>query len=124
MSDPSSGGGCSGEDTTISGCVATSPNGNDSDSFYFKYYECMTPSISSIDPLVGDSSDTIIIDGSGFSDDDCANEVMVGQYPCVPSSSSSTRIECTIDTMDEMEVGEAIMLNMEDRVMCKRPWEI
>ena len=86
-SDPT-GGGCSNEDTTISGCSSASPNITDDTKFNFIFDECMTPSISSIDPLIGDSSDTIVIEGSGFSDEDCANVITVGQYPCVTTSSS------------------------------------
>ncbi|XP_054766411.2 fibrocystin-L-like [Lytechinus pictus] len=116
-SDPTGGGACSYEDNTISGCSSASPNITDDTKFNFIFDECMTPTISNIAPLIGDSSDTIVIEGSGFSDQDCANVITVGQYPCVTTSSSSTRLECEIDTQDEMEVGvyHEIAVNVANR---------
>ncbi|XP_071488092.1 fibrocystin-L-like [Diadema antillarum] len=120
MLEPDSNGGCSPENETMAGCsttVQTSSSNSSEDRFLFAYHECMTPIISSVSPLIGDSSDTIVIEGSGFSADDCNNEVTVGRYPCTVSSSSESRIECTVDTQDQMEVGvyHEININVANR---------
>ncbi|XP_016299954.1 fibrocystin-L-like [Sinocyclocheilus anshuiensis] len=93
-------------------CVATSACFRDqlefnetSDSLYFSFTSCASPTVYHIKPDHGTTHDIIKINGSGFSSINCANEVKVGDHPCNVISSTSTEINCQLSPDSGAPVG-------------------
>uniref|UniRef100_A0A673FZ74 Fibrocystin-L-like n=1 Tax=Sinocyclocheilus rhinocerous TaxID=307959 RepID=A0A673FZ74_9TELE len=93
-------------------CVATSDCFRDqlefnetSDSLYFSFTSCASPTVYHIKPDHGTTHDIIKINGSGFSSINCANEVKVGDHPCNVISSTSTEINCQLSPDSGAPVG-------------------
>ncbi|XP_077349351.1 fibrocystin-L [Lithobates pipiens] len=82
------------------------------DSIWFGYSNCYSPSITSITPTSGTVHDPIAILGSGFSSITCANQVSVGNYPCIVLSSNETSITCQIDPQNSMNIGIAELVSL------------
>ncbi|XP_026145815.1 PKHD1 like 1, tandem duplicate 1 isoform X2 [Carassius auratus] len=95
-----------------SDCVATSDCfqgqlefNETSDSLYFSFTSCATPTVSHITPDHGTTHDIISISGSGFSSINCANEVKVGDFPCNVINSTATEIHCQLSPDSGAPVG-------------------
>ncbi|XP_051729532.1 LOW QUALITY PROTEIN: fibrocystin-L-like [Ctenopharyngodon idella] len=93
-------------------CVATSNCFQDrlefndtSGGHYFSFTSCATPTVYHITPDHGTTHDIININGSGFSNINCANEVKVGDRPCNIINSTSTEINCQLSPDSRAPVG-------------------
>lgn len=63
-----------------------------------KFTDCGVPSISNVSPLSVNFESIITIDGSGFSATECENEVYIGGKLCAIQMSTTSSIECKIDS--------------------------
>ncbi|XP_075995316.1 PKHD1 like 1, tandem duplicate 1 [Genypterus blacodes] len=77
-------------------CVASTQCNSTSDGLSFTVSSCSTPMVHSISPHQGTVHQIVHIQGSGFSDIACANEVTVGGKSCHVISSSLTEINCSL----------------------------
>ncbi|KAM4026998.1 fibrocystin-L isoform 2-T2 [Anomaloglossus baeobatrachus] len=105
--------------TTPSGCVTPDPDCPEAPaspvsntSIWFGFSDCYSPTITSITPNSGTIYDSITINGTGFSNLTCANQVLVGKYPCVVSSADENTMTCTVDPQDSMNIGVAEMVSL------------
>ncbi|XP_052060298.1 fibrocystin-L-like isoform X3 [Mytilus californianus] len=99
---PSNSGACPWDTTAISSCSALT---GDADKFNFMYQSCMTGTVSSISNNQRSAAHTIDIAGTGFSAQSCQNKIKLGDYFCVVSSASATKVTCTIDPQGKMQIG-------------------
>ncbi|CAM4636768.1 unnamed protein product [Leuciscus chuanchicus] len=76
-----------------------------SDGHYFSFISCASPTVYHITPDHGTTHDIININGSGFSNITCANEVKVGDRPCSVINSTSTEINCQLSPDSGAPVG-------------------
>ncbi|XP_056106663.1 fibrocystin-L-like [Rhinichthys klamathensis goyatoka] len=76
-----------------------------SDGHYFSFTSCASPTVYQITPDHGTTHDIININGSGFSNINCANEVKVGDRPCNVINSTSTEINCQLSPDSGAPVG-------------------
>uniref|UniRef100_A0A4W4EJY7 Polycystic kidney and hepatic disease 1 (autosomal recessive)-like 1 n=1 Tax=Electrophorus electricus TaxID=8005 RepID=A0A4W4EJY7_ELEEL len=93
---------------SVSDCVAFSecPGSNRTSSgLYFSFSTCPSPIVTSISPRQGTVYDPIVIQGSGFSNTPCANEVMIGNVSCNVISSTSTEMICLLQPNSGAPVG-------------------
>ena len=95
-------GACPGDTSSISPCSSLS---GDANKFNFAYQECMTPTWDSVSNSQATGTQTIDLMGSGFAATNCQNEVTLGDYSCVVLSSSGSKITCSVDTKNTMEVN-------------------
>ncbi|KAJ8273405.1 hypothetical protein GJAV_G00101260 [Gymnothorax javanicus] len=90
-------------------CVASLPScpevANSSDGIHFNFQNCTTPMILRISPASGTAHDVIHIEGTGFGDVSCANEVTVGESPCHVINSTVSQIYCRLPLDSGLEVG-------------------
>ncbi|XP_030644362.1 PKHD1 like 1, tandem duplicate 1 [Chanos chanos] len=96
-------------------CVSSSPDcphnlqsNWSSNGLSFSFADCASPMVHSISPNSGTAHDVIHIGGMGFSNQSCANEVTVGNYPCQVINSSSTEINCMLSRDSGAPVGIAL----------------
>ncbi|KAM3858592.1 fibrocystin-L-like [Diretmus argenteus] len=76
-----------------------------SDGVSFSFSACATPMVNSISPNQGSTHQVIHIQGTGFSDTACANEVTVGGLPCPVLNSSHTEINCRLSPDSGAPIG-------------------
>uniref|UniRef100_A0A667X934 PKHD1 like 1, tandem duplicate 2 n=1 Tax=Myripristis murdjan TaxID=586833 RepID=A0A667X934_9TELE len=76
-----------------------------SGSVSFSFSACATPMVHSISPSQGTAHQVIHIQGTGFSDTACANEVTVGGLPCSVINSSHSDINCRLQRDSGAPVG-------------------
>ncbi|XP_036421459.1 fibrocystin-L-like [Colossoma macropomum] len=91
-----------------SDCVASpecSGSNTTSDSFSFSFSTCASPTVDSISPSQGTVHNPIVLQGSGFSNMSCANEVTVGNASCHVTNSTSTVITCLLSSDSGAPVG-------------------
>ncbi|CAJ0956150.1 unnamed protein product [Ranitomeya imitator] len=105
--------------TTASDCVTPDPDCPElpsspvsNTSIWFGFSDCYSPTITSITPNSGTIHDPITINGTGFSNLTCANQVLVGKYPCVVSSATENSLTCKVDPQDSMDIGVAEMVSL------------
>ncbi|XP_069478237.1 fibrocystin-L-like [Ambystoma mexicanum] len=94
------------------GCSQSSNDDKKDNSFVFTFLSCYSPSITSISPSRGPASDLLTITGTGFSNITCANEVTIGDYPCVVMSSTASSLTCYIDPRDTMPIWVPKMVSL------------
>ncbi|XP_017158739.1 PKHD1 like 1, tandem duplicate 1 [Poecilia reticulata] len=96
---------------SAAGCAASTrcpPANQTSDGLSFSFSACSTPTVRSISPTQGSYHQLIHIQGHGFSDVSCANEVTVGGEPCHVTNSSWSGISCRLGSGSELPVGVAL----------------
>ncbi|XP_031760464.1 fibrocystin-L [Xenopus tropicalis] len=102
----------------VDSCLAPEPtcpqlsNITSSNSLSFGFSSCFSSSITSISPSYGTIHDSITINGTGFSDTECANQVTVGQYPCTVSYADQNTVICNVDPQNSMPVGIAELVSL------------
>ncbi|KAA0710209.1 Fibrocystin-L Polycystic kidney and hepatic disease 1-like protein 1 [Triplophysa tibetana] len=101
------------ECVAISDCVRDQQELNGtSNGLYFSFTSCSSPTVENITPNHGTSHDIITIQGSGFSNIACANEVKVGGHLCRIISSTSTDINCKLSPDLGTPVGTPLPITM------------
>ncbi|XP_069115224.1 fibrocystin-L-like [Argopecten irradians] len=105
VSNPSSSGSCVGTLSTISGCSDPSPTGGDAAKFNFKFWSCLTPTITSLNRNNGTADDDIVLTGTGLSSTRCQNEITFGSDSCTVSAASASAITCRLDSSSNPPVG-------------------
>ncbi|KAG8441696.1 hypothetical protein GDO86_010760 [Hymenochirus boettgeri] len=104
--------------TALDSCLAPEPtcpqllDVSTNDSISFGFSSCYTPYITSISPSSGTIYDSIIINGTGFSNVTCANQVLIGEYPCTVSYADQNSIICNVDPENAMLVGIAELVSL------------
>ncbi|XP_061110160.1 fibrocystin-L-like isoform X2 [Conger conger] len=76
-----------------------------SDGFNVSFLDCFSPKVHRILPGSGTTHDIIHIEGMGFSNASCANEVTVGGSPCHVINSTVAQISCRLSLASGLEVG-------------------
>uniref|UniRef100_A0A8C5WI58 Fibrocystin-L n=1 Tax=Leptobrachium leishanense TaxID=445787 RepID=A0A8C5WI58_9ANUR len=79
---------------------------------WFGFTRCYSPTITRISPSSGTKYDRITINGTGFSNMSCANQVTVGKYPCTVSHADENSIVCQVDPQNAMSVGIAELVSL------------
>uniref|UniRef100_A0A3B3X637 G8 domain-containing protein n=1 Tax=Poecilia mexicana TaxID=48701 RepID=A0A3B3X637_9TELE len=100
---------------SAAGCAASTPcppANQTSDGLSFSFSACSTPTVRSISPNQGSYHQLIHIQGQGFSDVSCANEVTVGGEPCHVTNSSWSGISCRLGSSSELPVGVALPVSV------------
>ncbi|KAM5157489.1 fibrocystin-L [Mantella aurantiaca] len=93
-------------------CPQLDDNLSSNHSILFEFSNCYSPSFTSITPTSGTVLDNITILGSGFSNVTCANQVSVGNYPCIVLSADETSITFKIDPQNSMNIGTAELVSL------------
>ncbi|XP_053571903.1 fibrocystin-L [Bombina bombina] len=104
---------------SLADCIAEEPTCAEisnvvqiNNSILFEFTSCFTPSIISIYPQSGTIYDSIIINGTGFSNVTCANQILVGRYPCAVSYADENSVICNVDPQNSMPVGTAEIVSV------------
>ncbi|XP_066572050.1 PKHD1 like 1, tandem duplicate 1 isoform X2 [Amia ocellicauda] len=102
---------------TVTECISTPPNCSQfleaEGDFSFYFSDCYSPTITVISPSSGTVYDVIQIKGMGFSNTSCANEVKIGEYPCIVINSTMTEINCNLSPDNGMGVGVAELVSVQ-----------
>ncbi|KAJ8334858.1 hypothetical protein SKAU_G00404970 [Synaphobranchus kaupii] len=75
------------------------------DGLYFSFLDCSSPMVYHIWPGSGTTYEIIHIEGLGFSNTSCANEVTVGGSPCQVINSTMGQINCRLWSDSGLKVG-------------------
>ncbi|XP_069121982.1 fibrocystin-L-like [Argopecten irradians] len=105
VGNPASSGPCVGTLSAISGCSDPAPTGGDATKFNFKFWTCLTPTITSLNRNNGTADDDIILSGTGLSTTNCQNEVSFGSDSCAVSTGTSSSITCRLDSSSSPPIG-------------------
>uniref|UniRef100_A0A8C5F806 PKHD1 like 1, tandem duplicate 1 n=1 Tax=Gadus morhua TaxID=8049 RepID=A0A8C5F806_GADMO len=74
-------------------CTAAAPDcGPSTNETLLTLSPCATPMVTSVSPLQGTAHQVVRLQGNGFSDTACANEVTVGGLPCEVLNSTQTEL--------------------------------
>uniref|UniRef100_A0A8C5R062 PKHD1 like 1 n=1 Tax=Leptobrachium leishanense TaxID=445787 RepID=A0A8C5R062_9ANUR len=101
--------GCTSEDEE---CDEPSPLSQSSGAILFRFSKCYSATITRISPSSGTIHTSITINGTGFSNITCANQVTVGKYPCMVSHADENSIVCQVDPQNAMSVGIAELVSL------------
>ncbi|MEE6507574.1 hypothetical protein FKM82_026763 [Ascaphus truei] len=93
-------------------CPHLSNDSQSSNSIVFEFSSCYSPSIDSIDPSSGTIHNSITINGTGFSNVICANQISIGKYPCTVSYADENSVTCNVDPQNTMSVGTAEIVSL------------
>ncbi|XP_067676837.1 fibrocystin-L-like isoform X2 [Haliotis asinina] len=106
-SDPTDTSSCPGTIQVIPGCTDPEPEVKDATKFNFKFYKCSSPVVTSISKTQGTTGDVITINGSGLSDTECQNEIVIGDsVGVVEDGASGTSVSFMIDPSTSPEIGK------------------
>ncbi|XP_046549966.1 LOW QUALITY PROTEIN: fibrocystin-L-like [Haliotis rubra] len=112
-SDPTDTSSCPGTTASISGCTDPEPAVKDAAKFNFKFYKCSSPSVTNISKVQGTTGDVITIEGSGLSDTECQNEIVIGDaVGIVEDGASSSSVSFKIDPSTSPEIGKLDRLSV------------
>ncbi|KAG7457780.1 hypothetical protein MATL_G00230750 [Megalops atlanticus] len=84
----------------------------EADSFSFSFSACVSPAVLRITPDRGTVHDIIHIEGTGYSNSSCANEVTVGGSTCHVINSTNTEINCRLQPDSGVDVGVAHLVSV------------
>ncbi|XP_061168814.1 fibrocystin-L-like [Saccostrea echinata] len=99
------GGVCTGDSTPLSNCSVPQPTGGDPTKFNFKFWTCTTPVVTALSENNGTVNTNITLQGTGFSNNDCQNEISFGDGRCVGDKDSGTDVICNIDDANSPSIG-------------------
>ncbi|XP_021354106.1 fibrocystin-L-like [Mizuhopecten yessoensis] len=105
VSNPTGSSQCVATLSAISGCSDPAPTGGDSAKFNFKFWSCLTPTVTAISRNSGTANDEIMVTGTGLSSTTCQNEVKFGSDSCTVSAGSSSSVTCKLDSATSPPVG-------------------
>ncbi|XP_062574409.1 fibrocystin-L-like [Saccostrea cucullata] len=99
------GGVCMGDSSPLSNCSVPQPTGGDPSKFYFKFWTCTTPIVTALSESNGTVNTNITVQGTGFSNNDCQNEISFGDGKCVDDKDSGPDVVCNIDSANSPSIG-------------------
>ncbi|ESO84871.1 hypothetical protein LOTGIDRAFT_131466, partial [Lottia gigantea] len=103
--DPASSEECPGTVSEIPDCSDAAPAPSDASTFHFKFWSCLSPSVTNMDLNVGTGDDEIILSGSGFGSNACENEIKLGSYGGLQENVTSSSLTFKVDPASEMPIG-------------------
>ena len=80
--------------------------------YSMKFSHCQVPKITNVSPLNITYDTLITIDGTGFSSNQCENEVYLGDKLCIIQSSSTSRITCKLGASSGLRANRLYVLEL------------
>ena len=90
----------SGVTSGITSCAGADLLPSNQSFFRFTFGKCSTPKVTSISPNRGKNSTVLTINGVGFGNEKCFNEVKIGSHDCAVQNSSENEITCLVTTAE------------------------
>ena len=93
----------------VAGCSGQEPAYSGSAKCVYKFWECLTPEITSMTPSTDSMGATIAINGKGFDTSAANNVVSIGKgFNCTVSSASATDLSCKVNHNNTMPINKQL----------------
>ena len=108
---------CQSVTSAKTGCSDALPSGGEPRKFNFAFWSCATPVIDMVDKNKGTAKTVITINGEGFSQTECQNEILFSDNACTVITTNETSITCTLEKSYQPALGlhHPISMRVENR---------